>query len=44
MIIEITDDFGDYLLKSGRVSQIEYNQKMERAEMLLEAYRCQKMK
>ncbi|MBE5958511.1 MAG: sugar transferase [Lachnospiraceae bacterium] len=41
--IDITDDFGDYLLKAGRVSQMEYNQKMKRAEMLLEAHRCQKM-
>lgn len=33
--IDITDDFGDYLLKEGRVSKKEYNEKMNDAEELL---------
>lgn len=33
--IDITDDFGDYLLKAGRVSQEEYDQKMQQAKELL---------
>lgn len=35
--VDITDDFGDYLLKAGRVTQEEYNQKMYEAKRLLEA-------
>lgn len=34
--VEITDDFGDYLLKAGRVSQDEYDRKMKEAKDLLE--------
>lgn len=34
--IDITDDFGDYLLKAGRVSKEEYEQKMNEAKELLE--------
>lgn len=34
--IEITDDFGDYLLKAGRVSQEEYEEKQGQAKMILE--------
>lgn len=33
--IEITDDFGDYLLKSGRVTQEEYDKKQAEAKALL---------
>lgn len=33
--IDITDDYGDYLLKKGRVSQEEYNQKQQEAKELL---------
>lgn len=33
--IDITDDFGDYLLKAGRVSKEEYNKKMNEAKELL---------
>lgn len=33
--VDITDDFGDYLLKTGRVSKEEYNQKMDEAKELL---------
>lgn len=33
--VDITDDFGDYLLKAGRVSKEEYNQKMNEAKELL---------
>ena len=33
--VEITDDFGDYLLKAGRVSQEEYEEKQEEARELL---------
>lgn len=33
--IDITDDFGDYLLKAGRVSKEEYDQKMNEAKELL---------
>ena len=33
--VEITDDFGDYLLKSGRVSREEYEEKQEEARELL---------
>lgn len=33
--VEITDDFGDYLLKTGRVGQKEYSEKQERAKELL---------
>ena len=34
--IEITDDYGDYLLKRGIVTIEEYNQKMNEAKRLLE--------
>lgn len=34
--VDITDDFGDYLLKAGRVSEIEYRQKHKEAKRLLE--------
>ncbi len=34
--IDITDDYGDYLLKKGRVSQEEYDQKQKEAKELLE--------
>ena len=33
--VEITDDFGDYLLKAGRVSREEYEEKQEEARELL---------
>ena len=33
--VDITDDFGDYLLKAGRVSKEEYKQKMNEAKALL---------
>lgn len=33
--IGITDDFGDYLLRTGRVSQEEYDRKQEEARALL---------
>ena len=33
--VEITDDFGDYQLKAGRVSKEEYNQKQEEARAIL---------
>lgn len=33
--IAITDDFGDYLLKSGRVTQEEYDKKQAQANELL---------
>lgn len=33
--VEITDDLGDYLLKSGRVSQEEYDSKQAQAKELL---------
>lgn len=33
--VDITDDFGDYLLKAGRVSQEEYNEKQAEARELL---------
>ena len=35
--VEITDDFGDYLLKAGRVSQDEYEEKQAQARRLLAA-------
>ncbi|MGN0246531.1 MAG: sugar transferase [Lachnospiraceae bacterium] len=34
--VDITDDFGDYLLKVGRVSKEEYDQKMNEAKESLE--------
>ena len=34
--IEITDDYGDYLLKKGLVSTEEFRQKQEEARKLLE--------
>lgn len=33
--VDITDDFGDYLLKAGRVSKEEYDQKQDEARELL---------
>lgn len=33
--VDITDDFGDYLLKAGRVSKEDYDQKMNEAKELL---------
>ena len=33
--VDITDDFGDYLLKNGRVSVEEYEEKQEKARELL---------
>ena len=33
--VDITDDFGDYLLKAGRVSKKEYDRKQEEAKRLL---------
>ncbi len=33
--VDITDDFGDYLLKAGRVSQEEYDKKQREAKKLL---------
>ena len=33
--VEITDDFGDYLLKAGRVSKEEYDEKQAEAKELL---------
>lgn len=35
--VEITDDFGDYLLKAGRVSRDVYEKKQQEARRLLEA-------
>lgn len=35
--VDITDDFGDYLLKTGRVSKNEYEEKQEQARGLLAA-------
>lgn len=35
--VEITDDFGDYLLKAGRVSKEEYERKQAEAKELLSA-------
>lgn len=35
--VDITDDFGDYLLKAGRVSRNEYEEKQQEARRLLEA-------
>lgn len=34
--VDITDDFGDYLLKAERVTKEEYDQKMHEAKRLLE--------
>lgn len=34
--VDITDDFGDYLLKAGRVSKEEYDKKQAEARTLLE--------
>lgn len=34
--IDVTDDYGDYLLKKGSVSREEYEKKMEEAKMLIE--------
>lgn len=33
--VDITDDFGDYLLKKGRVSKMEYDKKQAEAKALL---------
>ena len=38
--VEITDDFGDYLLKAGRVSMEEYAEKQGEAKELLTAQRA----
>lgn len=38
--VELADDFGDYLLKAGRVSQEEYEEKQEEARELLRCRRC----
>ena len=35
--VDITDDFGDYLLKAGRVSRDVYEEKQREAQRLLEA-------
>ena len=35
--VDITDDFGDYLLKAGRVSRNVYEEKQQEARRLLEA-------
>ncbi len=35
MCVYITDDFGDYLLKAGRVDQEEYERKQAEAKQLL---------
>ena len=37
--VDITDDFGDYLLKAGRVTKEEYDKKQEQARELLVAGR-----
>ncbi len=34
--VEITDDYGDYLLKHGSVSEAEYNKKQEEAACILQ--------
>ena len=36
--VDITDDFGDYLLKRGKVTRAEYDRKQEEAKHLLEVY------
>ena len=33
--VDITDDFGDYLLKAGRVNKEEYDHKQAEAKRLL---------
>ena len=33
--VDITDDFGDYLLKTGRVSQVDYDRKQTEAKNIL---------
>lgn len=33
--VEITDEFGDYLLRAGRVSQEEYDKKQKEAKELV---------
>lgn len=35
--VELTDDFGDYLLKAGRISRNVYEEKQQEARRLLEA-------
>lgn len=35
--VDITDDFGDYLLKHGKVTKEEYEEKQEQARKLLDA-------
>lgn len=37
--VDITDDFGDYLLKMGRVGEDEYKEKMEEAKEMLRGVR-----
>ena len=38
--VDITDDFGDYLLKAGRISREEYDQKMIESKKLLMEREC----
>lgn len=33
--VAITDDFGDYLLNAGRVTNAEYDEKQKQAKQLL---------
>ena len=33
---EVTDDYGDYLLQQGKITEAEYRQKLEQAKELLE--------
>ena len=37
--VDITDDFGDYLLKAGKVSKEEYDKKQNEAKVLLRSIR-----
>ena len=34
--LDVADDYGDVLLEAGKISQIEYAQKMELAKRLIE--------
>ena len=38
--VDITDDFGDYLLKAGRISREEYDQEMIESKKLLKEREC----
>ena len=38
--VDITDDFGDYLLKAGRVTREEYDRKQAEAKQLLDAQKA----